>query len=755
MGVKNLWTLIRALFPDSLSDCASSSQALRACASLSSSSQTNPASSGVQKLSTNINILVDLNGFLHRASFSTATVTGNRFSSDDECPVRTNTTPNSSENQIVSQVLGRLDRIIFAKTTKPAYGNTQQQQHKSNGIIKIKSVYIALDGPPPLAKLILQRSRRLTVSKKRRTTTEALRFNSLNFTPGSLFMTRLDATLSHYAASVISRNPWIQECIISGSCVPGEGEVKIVERLSEQSSELNRLSTTSTISKGVRDVNMLVTGDSDGIVQGRSLFSYSIELTACAVVLFASSTTPTTLYNPDQRLFFSLPPIQKALHSLFQMIPESSQAFTRIQHDLALLFVLASGNDTCPGMPRVYFEYLWASYVDLIREQAKLCCHSRASVKNKQPQQQNMKEIDFLINVESGSLDLKVLELLLVKTLDMIKVGEVTTVGVFDNTKVAEASMMANEEIVVSEDGDDEVVVPAASSKSTTSQQDLFAEPAGQYIDMILWTLNTNTTGKTRDYHLLYQFSKGPTSKAMLDWLSRMNSTKTRHLFWKGDESRIRERKPLVPGLCAVAVESAIPPEDRNLIHPSFHPLTLQYASGIETTTALLESEALQTTPITKRINKKPMLLESFTTLQQDYEKARIQQKTRFDESIHSFMPPVRVRHVASVDVVGTRRDLDGSVGGGVESVKPVVPVGGSGMRFLTWEEKGKEQKSNMFNAGQGGMVFEVWVGGEWVWLKDVDCFHKARSSSGGGWGKGKKVIGLPSGFVAFNGSTF
>ncbi|KAJ3059513.1 hypothetical protein HDU98_004491 [Podochytrium sp. JEL0797] len=192
MGVTGLWTLMKVFSPEAILECA------HAGAALSLSSSVTPSRTP------RVHVLLDVNALLHRATFAAAKAGG-----DD------------SAAAFVATVLRRLDHVLFSR-----------QKHGARRAA-IRSVFIASDGPPPLSKLVLQRVRRLATAKKRRTSTAALRFNALHFTPGAPFMAQLDRSLAFYAATLLQRNPDISECTVSGSRTPGEGEIKIVDRLAD------------------------------------------------------------------------------------------------------------------------------------------------------------------------------------------------------------------------------------------------------------------------------------------------------------------------------------------------------------------------------------------------------------------------------------------------------------------------------------------------------------------------------------------
>lgn len=123
-------------------------------------------------------------------------------------------------------------------------------QHIICDIVKpSKSVYIAVDGPAPVAKMIQQRSRRYkrmledqykeplhTMYKQKRSYN--FKFDTTRLSPGTEFMTQMSERLREFAASggfcrhlrsVEARTGF--SVIISDSNLPGEGEHKIMKRI--------------------------------------------------------------------------------------------------------------------------------------------------------------------------------------------------------------------------------------------------------------------------------------------------------------------------------------------------------------------------------------------------------------------------------------------------------------------------------------------------------------------------------------------
>lgn len=93
-----------------------------------------------------------------------------------------------------------------------------------NDIVKPSELlYIAMDGPVPVAKMIRQRERRF-----KKTTNESV-FDSSKITPGTEFMSKLSQRIK----SLISLNVFscVKHIVFSDSSIPGEGEWKIFQNL--------------------------------------------------------------------------------------------------------------------------------------------------------------------------------------------------------------------------------------------------------------------------------------------------------------------------------------------------------------------------------------------------------------------------------------------------------------------------------------------------------------------------------------------
>uniref|UniRef100_A0A6B2LIK1 Xrn1 N-terminal domain-containing protein n=1 Tax=Arcella intermedia TaxID=1963864 RepID=A0A6B2LIK1_9EUKA len=117
-----------------------------------------------------------------------------------------------------------------------------------------KSLFLVLDGSAPLAKLLQQRKRRITRKAKHKV------FDSNQITPGTIFMNKLNKALKYYVCQRLSAMKYrYVDFYLSGSDVPGEGELKIVNYLLKfQGQERN-------------DTFLIVGSDADLILQSLNI----------------------------------------------------------------------------------------------------------------------------------------------------------------------------------------------------------------------------------------------------------------------------------------------------------------------------------------------------------------------------------------------------------------------------------------------------------------------------------------------------
>ena len=152
-------------------------------------------------------LYLDMNGIIHACSHG----------SDDV----SETLP---EGEMMVSIFAYVDRIV-AEIVKPR-----------------KTLFVAVDGVAPRAKLNQQRSRRFGSA---RTAKEAAKdvenkkqlFDSNCITPGTEFMARVGRRLEKFVRSRVASNGTVWgglEVVFSGSDVPGEGEHKIMQFIRER-----------------------------------------------------------------------------------------------------------------------------------------------------------------------------------------------------------------------------------------------------------------------------------------------------------------------------------------------------------------------------------------------------------------------------------------------------------------------------------------------------------------------------------------
>ncbi|KAJ3096538.1 hypothetical protein HK100_005546, partial [Physocladia obscura] len=777
MGVKSLWALIKRMYPTLPTECNLPAGPIVAAASLVNRNIRPAADSRRKQTDQNlpvVNIFIDINAFLHRASAKAGPA-------DDE--------------KVIAAVLARIDRILFSKKALGTINNsnsnnnhlTASEWNRNNPrpVAVIGTVFLAIDGPPPMPKLILQRARREAVSTRRLTTTEGLKFSSINFTPGTAFMTKLDAVLSHYATAVVAKNPLIKECRVSGSRVPGEGEIKIVQRMAECYEERHALNSNNKLAP----VDMVVTGDSDAIIQ--LLMSPSI---------FPAITTTTTesnqrqqqqhaaniiIYNPDQNVSLSLPNFEKALQAEFReaypplisplskqnqeagpppppraanqqpdqnqplsmmkgsqqqqqlqqlqrgklpIIALNAQQTGRIRNDMGLLIILTHGNDWLPKIARIGFEEVWDAYRNHIVDSANAGG-----------------QIRYLVDVMNGALDVGVLKIVLEKCGGG---GGGGRWGFGGNNAVR---------VQVRQDSDGSVL---------DREKKLFEESVGAYIDMILWTVNCSTTGETQDFRIFYPSLKGPGVNSINGWIDRYmemanggSGNEECLVYWKGEKSRIKTREPLIPALCAVSV---IPVDDRSVVDESLHPL-VQGLSKLLDKAGCHEDDGVFSFAVDDDEGgndavvgnddavgggKQTKFVEAILALEKEFDKnwsssgssssgglqiitdAKTEKFDGIPQHLLDFMANVRARHMNTASIEKYRKRANGS------NAAARTSIAATRARFDSLQPISLGRRSKISSAGEGGgeegeVVLEVFTenkghgggggGGTWVWMGDVE----------------------------------
>jgi 5'-3' exonuclease len=115
-------------------------------------------------------------------------------------------------------------------------------------------LYIAVDGVAPRAKMHQQRKRRFLSAQRNAQISEFKKhhripvtpWDSNCITPGTEFMYELDAFLETTFIQVIrERFPTLQNIIVSGSTIPGEGEHKMMHYIKDQQDQQDQQDTAS------------------------------------------------------------------------------------------------------------------------------------------------------------------------------------------------------------------------------------------------------------------------------------------------------------------------------------------------------------------------------------------------------------------------------------------------------------------------------------------------------------------------------
>lgn len=197
------------------------------------------------------------------------------------------------------------------------------------------TVTLALDGPAPIAKTITQRRRRIRLSSGEKVPLSAdpPRLLKIGLTPGSTLSFKIDRALEYYAATrLLSRNALPRGLLfeISGTRVPGEGEVKI----------LRSMKTRVNNPRFKDHSHLIVSEDSDAL-------------------LLAMTAAPASTFVLSSKLVFSVAVFNR---QLARELPAGT-ALEGARRDFVALAVMM-GNDYLPGS-RFGVKYSWRAYVQL------------------------------------------------------------------------------------------------------------------------------------------------------------------------------------------------------------------------------------------------------------------------------------------------------------------------------------------------------------------------------------------------------
>ena len=228
----------------------------------------------------------------------------------------------NSSNQIIAKVIETIKEYIYL--LKPT-----------------NKVIIAFDGVAPVAKLEQQRSRRFkslyqnSLSRSLLKTTDPDPWNTTAITPGTVFMKNLDEKISKEFSNSSLFN--LNEIIISGSNIYGEGEHKIFNYIRENSDEH-------------KDKNTIIYGlDAD-------LIMLSINHLPISSNIYLFRETPEFIKSinselePNESYILDIPELASII-TLDMNNGEENQKKNRIYDYIFLCFFL--GNDFMPHFPAI------------------------------------------------------------------------------------------------------------------------------------------------------------------------------------------------------------------------------------------------------------------------------------------------------------------------------------------------------------------------------------------------------------------
>lgn len=267
---------------------------------------------------------------------------------------------------------------VLRRTKDPGHAiqrGLRQLEQCLQWLTPTKSLVVAMDGPPAVAKLTLQRQKRRTVAEqtKRRLRhlefilkTEKLKthlgsrklakmriksegqFRTLRITPGTSFMATVNNLLLEWASLFLYQKchetPFSEnlKIFISSSDVPGEGEVKLLEWVYGQDIQAG-------------ESIAILGGDADLVLEGLSI-------------------PPSITHNVF--VFFPETSIKHRCVSIWEMTRTLSKRLPHIDHrdimnirtDLTLLFMFM-GNDYLPKLnSSPTFRRIFPTYLNLHRE---------------------------------------------------------------------------------------------------------------------------------------------------------------------------------------------------------------------------------------------------------------------------------------------------------------------------------------------------------------------------------------------------
>jgi len=246
-------------------------------------------------------------------------------------------------NEELGDKLSEISPVTYEN--KLINGIIKQLQHLICDVVKPKkTVYIAIDGPPPRAKMVQQRARRYKtikeqsfrkeLEKKYKITIPTLQWNKSAISPGTSFMVKLSKIIikSIQQKSFQLHNEKIT-VIFSDDSIPGEGEHKLMPSIRRLKNVQNE---TSVIYSPDADLIVLsVMSDVKNIFIIREPKDSDIEL---------------ALYKDHEYLYLSIDICREEfIKDLVTHVPVKESNYKDITKDYSFLTFLC-GNDFVPAV---------------------------------------------------------------------------------------------------------------------------------------------------------------------------------------------------------------------------------------------------------------------------------------------------------------------------------------------------------------------------------------------------------------------
>ncbi|KAJ3212825.1 hypothetical protein HDU67_003598 [Dinochytrium kinnereticum] len=434
-----------------------------------------------------------------------------------------------------------------------------------------RTVFLAVDGPAPWAKLVQQRSRRRGVCDKRLTTTLGAYFNRLQFTPGTPFMNRLDAYLAGYAHVLMDKIPTLQEVVISGSRVAGEGEEKILSRLRNLTGEPKRGTETVgilgidsdmllqpyylTSSQTNHDVTVLHWMDKVAFRPSdmfRSLYGDGEAVAIASETVNSVTRFPRRGEGPNLSAYLSMRPATPSTTS-----PVTGSMPPTLPGDLGTAILMVCGNDTFPGLRRYTPPHLNPDLDDPVRSMA----HPPS----------NLDQVRDVISASLSVLTVPGPDGVFRRLVDEVE------------RKVDVAVLR---DILIALGGTGE-------SSSRGGEEEKRKRKAEYWLRSLAWMVGSAVEGRCVDYRWVHSRKSLETQKVesawqvsvddVLWWIQEGGGKTWEEVerkaaevaSWKGFEGK----KALSPEMCAVAL---LPHASRDLVHPKLHTHLEEYDTFCE-----------------------------------------------------------------------------------------------------------------------------------------------------------------------------